>query len=88
MEKIIFFGLVIPIMAYVLYLGAMAIMNGFNAKEANKADINEVDSEDSSQLSDDSSTLSNELTKLNDLQEKGVITKEEFEKAKYKLLNN
>ena len=75
-------------MAYVLYLGAMAIMNGFNAKEANKADINEVDSEDSSQLSDDSSTLSNELTKLNDLQEKGVITKEEFEKAKYKLLNN
>ena len=35
MEKIIFFGLVIPIMAYVLYLGGMAIMNGFKSKEAN-----------------------------------------------------
>ena len=38
MEKIIFFGLVIPIMGYVLYLGGMAIMNGFNAKEANRAE--------------------------------------------------
>jgi len=37
MEKIIFFGLVIPIMAYVLYLGGMAIMNGFKSKEANRA---------------------------------------------------
>ena len=37
MEKIIFFGLVIPIMAYVLYLGGKAIMNGFSAKEANRS---------------------------------------------------
>ena len=42
MEKIIFFGLVIPIMGYVLYLGGMAIMNGFNAKEANRAEKEEV----------------------------------------------
>ena len=34
MEKIIFFVLVIPIMAYVLYLGGMAVMNGFKSKEA------------------------------------------------------
>ena len=45
MEKIIFFGLVIPIMAYVLYLGGMAIMNGFNAKEANRAEKDELDEE-------------------------------------------
>ena len=38
MEKIIFFGLVIPIMAFVLYLGGMAIMNGFKSKEANRAE--------------------------------------------------
>ena len=42
MEKIIFFGLVIPILGFVLYLGATAIMKGFSAKSANKAnEINE-----------------------------------------------
>ena len=29
MEKIIFFGLVIPILGFVLYLGVSAIMKGF-----------------------------------------------------------
>ncbi len=43
MEKIIFFGLVIPIMAYVLYLGGMAIMNGFKSKEANRAEKEEAE---------------------------------------------
>jgi len=37
MEKIIFFGLVIPIMGFVLYLGATAIMKGFSAKKANRS---------------------------------------------------
>ena len=41
MEKIIFFGLVIPIIAYVLYLGATAIMEGFKAKEANRVEKEE-----------------------------------------------
>ena len=36
MEKIIFFGLVIPIFAFVLYLGGNAIMKGMSAKNANK----------------------------------------------------
>ena len=36
MEKIIFFALVIPILAFVLYLGAKAIMEGSSAKSANK----------------------------------------------------
>ena len=40
MEKIIFFGLVIPILGFVLYLGATAIMNGFSAKNANKTENN------------------------------------------------
>ena len=54
MEKIIFFGLVIPIMAYVLYLGGMAIMNGFNAKEANRAEKEEVQEETKTTISSDS----------------------------------
>ena len=88
MEKIIFFGLVIPIMAYVLYLGGMAIMNGFKSKEANRVEKEEVESENSIDASDQNNNLSEELTKLNDLKEKGIISQEEFEKAKNKLLNN
>tara|TARA_B100000579_G_C22048564_1_gene495948 strand:- start:3 stop:269 length:267 start_codon:yes stop_codon:yes gene_type:complete len=88
MEKIIFFGLVIPIMAYVLYLGGMAIMNGFKSKEANRAEKQEVEGENKIDTSDQNNNLSEELTKLNDLKEKGIISQEEFEKAKNKLLNN
>ena len=88
MEKIIFFGLVIPIMAYVLYLGGMAIMNGFNAKEANRAEKEPVSDEKDVNAPIESSSLSDELEKLNQLRKDGVITQEEFEKAKNKLLNN
>ena len=90
MEKIIFFGLVIPIMAYVLYLGGMAIMNGFKSKEANRAEKEQSKSETdeiSETTYEQTSNLSDELSRLNDLKEKGIISQEEFEKAKNKLLN-
>ena len=88
MEKIIFFGLVIPIFAYVLYLGGMAIMYGFNAKEANRAEKDTVSDDTDVNTPLESSSLSDELEKLNQLRESGVITQEEFEKAKNKLLSN
>ena len=40
MEKIIFFSLVIPIFAFVLYLGVSAIMKGSEAKSALKEEAN------------------------------------------------
>ena len=87
MEKIIFLGLVIPIFGFVLYLGATAIMNGFSAKSANKINENS-DNEiiDPSLVDEDS--LSHELEKLNKLLKDGVLTQEEFEKAKRKILDN
>ena len=88
MEKIIFFVLVIPIMAYVLYLGGTAIMNGFKSKEANRAEKEEFEKDMNSDSSDRVDNLSEELNKLNDLKEKGIISQEEFEKAKKKLLDN
>ena len=88
MEKIIFFGLVIPIMAYVLYLGGMAIMNGFKSKEANRAEKEEDEIQNNDNNTDQNFNLSEELSKLNDLKEKGIISQDEFEKAKNKLLNN
>ena len=86
MEKIIFFGLVIPIIGFVLYLGATAIMKGFTAKETNRAEKEENNIEDKEDSQSDN--LSGELLKLNNLKESGVITQEEFIKAKNKLLND
>ena len=86
MEKIIFFGLVIPIICFVLYLGATAIMTGFSAKENNRSE-KEEDIITTGSISD-KDQLSNEITKLNELRQNGVLTEEEFEKAKSKLLNN
>ena len=87
MEKIIFFGLVIPILGFVLYLGATAIMKGFSAKSANKSNEN-IENENSSELPSDENKLSDEIEKLNQLLKDGVLTQEEFEKAKRKLLDN
>ena len=87
MEKIIFFGLVIPILGFVLYLGATAIMKGFSAKSSNKAnERSEIEKID--EFSDDENKLSDEIERLNQLLKDGVLTQEEFEKAKKKLLDN
>ena len=87
MEKIIFFGLVIPIFAFVLYLGANAIMKGMSAKNANKENEN-LENNEIENSSDSKKNLSEELEKLNNLLKDGVLTQEEFEKAKKKLLDN
>ncbi len=87
MEKIIFFGLVIPIFAFVLYLGGNAIMKGMSAKNANKENEN-LDNNEIENSFDTNKKLSDELEKLNNLLKDGVLTQEEFEKAKKKLLED
>ena len=87
MEKIIFFGLVIPIFAFVLYLGGNAIMKGMSAKNALKENEN-LDNNEIENSSDSKKNLSEELEKLNNLLKDGVLTQEEFEKAKKKILDN
>jgi len=87
MEKIIFFSLVIPIFAFVLYLGGNAIMKGMSAKNAIKENENSENNEVENTF-DVKKNLSEELNKLNNLLREGVLTQEEFEKAKKKLLDN
>ena len=87
MEKIIFFGLVIPIFAFVLYLGGNAIMKGISAKNANKENEN-LDNNEIENSFDTNKNLSEELEKLNNLLKDGVLTQDEFEKAKKKLLED
>ena len=53
-------------------------MKGMSAKNANKDNENLENNEN----------LSEELNKLNNLLKDGVLTQEEFEKAKKKLLDN
>ena len=81
MEKIIFFGLIIPILIFIVYLGGRAIMTGFSAKSANRSD-SEIEKNNNSEK------LSEELNKLNELLKSGALTQDEFEKAKQKILDN
>ena len=85
MEKIIFFCLAILIIAFIFYLGASAIMTGFNAKDANRS---EKEEDNNTNFSVNKDQLSNELSKLNELLQSGALTQEEFEKAKKKILND
>ena len=87
MEKIIFLGLVIPIFAFVLYLGGNAIMKGMSAKNAIKENEN-LENDEIENSSDVKKNLSEELNNLNNLLKDGILTQEEFEKAKKKLLDN
>ena len=88
MEKIIFFGLVIPIFLFVFYLGGRAIMTGFSAKSSNRSQ-SEIDLDEKEALEDfpkDDKDIASELNKLNELLKSGALTQEEFEKAKNKIL--
>ncbi|MDC3089875.1 SHOCT domain-containing protein [Candidatus Pelagibacter sp.] len=88
METIIFFGLVIPIFLFVLYLGGRAIMTGFSAKSSNKSDAEIETNENIDNIANKPENLTEELNKLNELLKSGALTQEEFEKAKKKILDN
>ena len=68
------------ILIFVLYLAVKAITRGVEAKselskEKEESDISEIKQD-----------LSTEITKLKKMHEDGVITQEEFQKAKEKIL--
>ena len=86
MEKIIFFAIALPILGFVFYLGGTAIMKGFKAKVDNRPD--EMEENEAGDISPNNNQLSNEITKLNELLKSGVLTQEEFEKAKKKLIES
>ena len=86
MEKLIFFGLAIPILGFVFYLGGTAIMKGFKAKDENRPE--KTDEKRIIDQQPNGDNLSNEIAKLNELLQSGVLTQEEFEKAKKKLLDD
>ena len=77
MEKIIFFALALPILGFVFYLGGNAIMKGFKAKVDNRPE--EPHEDDIIETISNSDQLSDEISKLNDLLQSGVLTNAVFE---------
>jgi multidrug resistance efflux pump len=84
MVKIIFFALAIPILGFVFYLGGAAIMKGFKAKNNNREEKKAEDEYEIENIPSNNDQLSNEISKPNELLKRGVLTQEEFEKAKKK----
>tara|TARA_Y100001980_G_C14309688_1_gene134248 strand:+ start:128 stop:385 length:258 start_codon:yes stop_codon:yes gene_type:complete len=72
------------ILIFVIYIAVKAINTGMQAKASNRldADVSNIDPQDNS-----SESISDEIIKLNNLLESKVITKEEFDKAKKKILD-
>ena len=88
MEKIIFFGLALPILGFVLYMAISAILKGFNAKNDKLLDEKKNEGEVNDSLKSTNNQLSDELLKLSELFQSGTLTEEEFEKAKRRILED
>ena len=86
MKKIIFLSLALPVLGFVLYLGVSAILKGFKAKNDKLLETSNNEEEVNNSLKFTNKDLSNELVKLSELFQSGALTKEEFEKAKKKIL--
>ena len=86
------FGIAIIIFATVIIISGKAISRGIEAKQnikvkSNDEKIDQSDIEQNPNTSTTNSNLINQITDLNKLKEQGVISDEEFKKAKEKILN-
>ena len=88
MEKIIFLSLALPVLVFILYLGVSAILTGFKAKNEKALEETRNIEKENDQLKVGDDNLSDKLLKLNELFQSGALTKEEFEKAKKKILDD
>ena len=89
MTSYLVIGICIALLLAVIYISAKPIGMGIEARR----NINVSDSNDDTnydvEVSDikDSNNLSDEILKLEELNKKGILTDEEYEKAKKKLLD-
>ncbi len=74
--------LVFLIFIFLLYTSFKAISRGMEAKVNNNEDIENLKN------NKDILNISNEIEKLKKLHEQGTISKEQFEKAKDKIIND
>ena len=88
MMTYIVIGICIFLLIAVIYISAKPISMGIEARRSlNEINKDNISSEDNNFiLEEDKDSLSEEITKLDKLRSEGLLTKEEFEKAKKKLL--
>ena len=88
MMTYIVIGVCIFLLIAVIYISAKPISMGIEARRSlNEINKDNISSEDNNYiLEEDKDSLSEEITKLDKLRSEGLLTKEEFEKAKKKLL--
>ena len=86
-------GLCLFLLIIVIYISAKPISMGIEARRNIKDDLQD-NSENNQNIPDyhddeniNKDTISNEILKLNELKNKGVLTEEEYKKAKDKILN-
>ena len=86
------FGIAIIIFAIVLIISGKAISRGIEAKqnmkpksEDEKIDVSET--KENANITNSNPNLADQINDLNKLKEKGIISNEEFKKAKEKILN-
>ena len=86
------FGIAIIIFATVIIISGKAISRGIEAKQKmkNKSEDEEIvisDAEENVNISNSYPNLIDQINDLNKLKEQGIISNEEFKKAKEKILN-
>ena len=84
-------GLCIILLLVVIFISAKPISMGIEARR-NIKDISDNELEDKDIINDDyddnieKNSISQEISKLNDLKNKGLLTEEEYKRAKEKIL--
>ena len=86
------FGIAIIIFATVIIISGKAISRGIEAKQNMKhksedEKISISDTEENTNISNSNPSLIDQINDLNKLKEQGIISDEEFKKAKDKILN-
>ena len=86
------FGIAIIIFATVIIISGKAISRGIEAKQNMKdkpedENISKSDIEENANASNSNPNLIDQINDLNKLKEQGIISDEEFKKAKEKILN-
>tara|TARA_B100001989_G_scaffold226679_1_gene182439 strand:+ start:936 stop:1208 length:273 start_codon:yes stop_codon:yes gene_type:complete len=83
-------GLCLFLLIVVVYISAKPISMGIEARR-NIKDVNDNNTENMNKEYDESennkTSISDEILKLNDLKNKGILSAEEYKKAKDKLIN-
>ena len=86
------FGIAIIIFATVIIISGKAISRGIEAKQnmKNKPEDEKIvisDAEENAKISNSNPNIVDQINDLNKLKEQGIISDEEFKKAKEKILN-